>query len=150
LTAALQNSASKESTVSDKTILIADDDIGLVRLLELSLAPLKVKTRRAHDAMYALTLIHKAPPDLVILDVNMPAGNGLSACEMMASDVRLSRLPVIILSGDSSDATLMRCHAMRAHYVRKGGGAVQEVKRLVCRLLSIHMDDEHNPAIFKN
>src|ERR1700679_3669527 len=122
--------------MSDHTILIADDDTGLIRLLTVCLQPLGVKIQEAHDAMYALTLIHKSPPDLVILDVNMPAGNGLSACEMLASDARLSRLPVIILSGDFSDATLMRCQQMRAHYVRKEADAVNVVKRLVCRLLS--------------
>ena len=115
--------------MSDQTILIADDDTGLIRLLTLCLQPLNVNIQEAHDAMYALTVIHKSPPDLVILDVNMPAGNGLSACEMLASDARLSRLPVIILTGDSSDATLMRCQRMRAHYVRKGPEAMSEVKR---------------------
>jgi CheY-like chemotaxis protein len=128
--------------MSERTILIADDDIGLVRVLEVTLEPLKVKIRRAHDAMYALTLIHKSPPDLVIVDVNMPAGDGLSACEMMASDARLARLPVIVLTGDCSDATVMRCHALRAHYVLKGSGAVQEVRRLVCRILSIHIAEQ--------
>jgi CheY-like chemotaxis protein len=130
--------------MAENTILIADDDKGLIRLLSLSLKPLGVKIEEAHDAMYALTIIHKSPPSLVILDVNMPAGNGLSACEMLASDPRLRRVPVIILTGDSSDATLMRCQRMRAHYVRKGPNAMNELKRLVCQLLSI--DDTRAPA----
>ena len=134
--------------MSDQTILIADDDKGLIRLLTICLQPLGVRIQEAHDAMYALTIIHKSPPDLVILDVNMPAGNGLSACEMLASDSRLSRLPVIILTGDSSDGTLMRCQRMRAHYVRKGPEAMGEVKRLVCRLLSIHDVEAPAPASF--
>jgi CheY-like chemotaxis protein len=122
--------------MSQHTIMIADDDKGLIRLLTLSLGSLDIKIEEAHDAMYALTVIHKSPPDL--------AGNGLSACEMLASDSRLSRLPVIILTGDSSDATLMRCQRMRAHYVRKGPDAVNAVKSLVCRLLSI--SDAESPA----
>jgi CheY-like chemotaxis protein len=134
--------------MSDHTVLIADDDTGLIRLLTVCLQPLGVKIQEAHDAMYALTLIHKSPPDLVILDVNMPAGNGLSACEMMASDIRLSRLPVIILTGDSSDATLMRCQKMRAHYVCKGADAMNEIKRLVCQLLSISDAAAAAPASF--
>jgi DNA-binding NarL/FixJ family response regulator len=92
--------------------------------------------------MHALILIHKSPPNLVILDVNMPAGNGLSAGEMLASDARLSRLPVIILTGDTSEATLMRCQRMRAHYVRKGLNAANEIRRLVCRLLSISTPED--------
>jgi CheY-like chemotaxis protein len=134
--------------MSHHTILIADDDIKLIRFLTVCLQPLDVKIQEAHDAMYALTLIHKSPPDLVILDVNMPAGNGLSACEMLASDARLSRLPVIILTGDSSDGTLMRCQRMRAHYVHKGANAMNEVKRLVCQLLSISDAATPAPASF--
>jgi DNA-binding response OmpR family regulator len=127
--------------MTDPTILIADDDMGLVRLLRLSLESLGVKILQAHDAMYALTVIHKSPPDLVVLDVNMPAGSGLSVCEMLASDRRLSRLPVIILTGDSSEATLARCKKMRAHRVLKGPHAIKEVRGLVCRLLSINDAD---------
>jgi DNA-binding response OmpR family regulator len=134
--------------MSDHTILIADDDIGLVRLLRISLETLGVKILQAHDAMYALTVIHKSPPDMVILDVNMPAGNGLSACEMLASDRRLSRLPVIILTGDSSEATLVRCKQMRAHRVLKGPQAITEVRGLVCRLLSIKAAGLVAPARF--
>jgi CheY-like chemotaxis protein len=134
--------------MSGQTILIADDDASLIHLLTLCLEPLGVRIVAGHDAMYALTLIHKAPPDLVILDVNMPAGNGLSACEMLASDARLSRLPVIILTGDSSDATLMRCRKMRAHYVCKGPSAFNEVRRLVSMLLSIDDPEAQVPANF--
>jgi CheY-like chemotaxis protein len=134
--------------MSHQTILIADDDIALINLLTLCLQPLGVRIQSGHDAMYALTLIHKAPPDLVILDVNMPAGNGLSACEMLSSDARLSRLPVIILTGDSSEATLARCRKMRAHYIFKGPDVFNEVKRVVCLLLSIHDPQAAAPANF--
>jgi CheY-like chemotaxis protein len=119
----------------ERTIMIADDDIALARLLNLSLRSLGVKIQEVHDAMHALTLIHHSPPDLVILDVMMPAGNGLSACEMLATDTRLCRVPVIILTSDSSDATLARCEEMRAHYVYKGPDVLSEIRRLVCQLL---------------
>ena len=101
-------------------ILIADDDVGLIRLLAIPLERIGLKILEAHDAMYALNIIHKTPPDLVILDVNMPAGNGLSPCEMLGSDPRFSRLPVVILTGDSSDATMMRCQKMRGITFARG------------------------------
>jgi CheY-like chemotaxis protein len=135
--------------MSEHTILIADDDTGLIRLLRLALGPLNLEIQEAHDAMFALTMIHKSPPDLVILDINMPAGNGLSACEMLASDARLSKIPVIILSGDSSESTLMRCQRMRAHYVRKGPDAVNDVKHLLCGLLSLSDAGAPAPASFQ-
>jgi CheY-like chemotaxis protein len=116
-------------------ILIADDDVGLIRLLRMSLEPLDVMIRETYDAISALTLIQREPPDIVILDIGMPGGNGLSACEMLASDRWLSRLPVIILTGRSEASVQDRCRQMGSHYVRKGPEAIAEVKRLVRQLL---------------
>ncbi|QQE11011.1 response regulator [Planctomycetota bacterium] len=66
-----------------KRILIADDDATLVRILEVRMRNLGFDTQASHDAMHALTMVHKNPPDLpVIVDV-MPAGDGLTVCQTM-------------------------------------------------------------------
>jgi CheY-like chemotaxis protein len=118
-------------------ILIADDDAGMVRLLRMALEPLGFSIRESYDSISALARIQREPPDLVILDVQMPGGNGLSACEMLASDPSSARLPVIILTGRSDPSTLDRCRAMGAHHVQKGPEAVAEIKRLAQQILSL-------------
>jgi CheY-like chemotaxis protein len=123
--------------MSNRTILIADDDAGLIRLLRTVLEPLAVPIRETYDATSALAIIQRSPPSLVILDINMPGGNGLSACEMLKSDKNMARVPVIILSGRSDDATRSRCSLMGAHFVCKGPEALTEVKRLAIRLMSL-------------
>jgi CheY-like chemotaxis protein len=123
--------------MSNRTILIADDDAGLIRLLRTVLEPLAVPIRETYDATSALAIIQRSPPSLVILDINMPGGNGLSACEMLKSDKNMARVPVIILSGRSDDATRSRCTLMGAHFVCKGPEALTEVKRLAIRLMSL-------------
>jgi two-component system, OmpR family, response regulator len=127
-----------EATMSNRTILIADDDAGMIRLLRTILEPLAVRVRETYDATGALTIIQQSPPSLVIFDVSMPGGNGLSACEMLKSDKNNARIPVIILSGRSDDATRNRCTQMGAHFVCKGPEALAEVKRLVVRLLAVN------------
>jgi two-component system NtrC family sensor kinase len=124
--------------VNNRTILIADDDSGLIRLLRTVLEPLAVQIRETYDATSALTLIQRSPPNLVILDINMPGGNGLSACEMLKTDKNMARVPVIILSGRSDNATRDRCMQMGAHFVCKGPEALSEVKRLVVSLLAMN------------
>jgi CheY-like chemotaxis protein len=124
--------------VNNRTILIADDDSGLIRLLRTVLEPLAVQIRETYDATSALTLIQRSPPNLVILDINMPGGNGLSACEMLKTDKNMARVPVIILSGRSDNATRDRCTEMGAHFVCKGPEALSEVKRLVVSLLVMY------------
>ena len=50
-----------------KTVLIADDDTMLVRVLTVRCRHLGLEVRQASDAMLALVMIHKDPPDLVII-----------------------------------------------------------------------------------
>jgi len=49
----------------------------------------------------------------------MPAGNGLSVCEMMAGDDRLRSVPVIIMTGNNDKTIQQRCYMMGAYYVLK-------------------------------
>ena len=124
--------------MSNRTILIADDDPALIRLLRTVLEPLAVQVRETYDATSALAMIQRSPPNLVILDINMPAGNGLSACEMLKTDKTMAGVPVIIFSGRSDDATRNRCSQLGAHFVCKGPEALSEVKRLVISLLAMN------------
>jgi CheY-like chemotaxis protein len=124
--------------MSNRTILIADDDAGLIRLLRIVLEPLAIPIHETYDATSALTMIQRSPPSLVILDINMPGGNGLSACEMLKTDKNMARVPVIILSGRSDEATRNRCTQMGAHFVCKGTEALSEVKCLVVSLLALN------------
>jgi len=123
--------------MTNRTILIADDDVDLIRLLRAALAPLGVEIRETYDATSALTIIQRCPPSLIILDINMPGGNGLSACEMLKTDKHMASMPVIILSGRSDDATRDRCSQMGAHFVLKGPKALSEVKDRVISLLAL-------------
>ena len=102
-----------------KMVLIADDDSNMVSALAERCESLGLTVETASNAMTALGKIDQFQPDAVILDVNMPYGNGLSVCEMMAGHEELSAIPVIMLTGSSDHDTIRRCRQMRAHYVLK-------------------------------
>jgi len=123
--------------MKQKSILIADDHATLVRVLTVRCRELGLLVKSASDAMYALTLIHKEPPDLVLMDVNMPAGNGLSVCEMLSSDRRLSTIPVIVLTGQTDEKTISRCQEIGVHYVAKSPDAWPQLKPLIQQLLGL-------------
>ena len=128
-------------------VLIADDDPAIRRLLILALDGLDLDVIEACDAMSALVLAHEASPDLIILDIGMPGGNGLSACEMLASEPSLEKVPVIILTGKSDDHTLFRCQHLKARYICKGADAMVEVTNTVRRLLCTG-DEAVSPDLF--
>ena len=128
-----------------KTVLIADDDAMLVRVLTVRCWHLGLEVRQASDAMLALVMIHKDPPDLVIMDVGMPAGDGLSACQMLSSDKRLRNIPVIILTGRNNEEMRSKAEELGATFVLKSPDCWRELKPLVCRLLNIE-DADREPA----
>lgn len=129
-----------------KSVLIADDDPMLVRVLTVRCRHLGVEVRQASDAMQALVMIHKDPPDAVIMDVAMPAGDGISACQMLVSDHRLRNIPIIIVTGQSSAAVREKTRKMGAHYLLKSPELWTELKPLLCRLLELDGNDgdEHD------
>jgi CheY-like chemotaxis protein len=118
-----------------KTILIADDDPVVVFALSRRLQQLGFQVIRSPDATHALMGAMKTKPDLIILDVNMPSGNGLAVCEMMASDPRYAKIPIIIHSVLSDEATLKRCGQLGARHVEKSPRSWARIKLLVETLI---------------
>ena len=118
-----------------KTILIADDDRDLLRILGSRCEQLGLQVFAVEDALTALSTADFVVPDLICLDVEMPNGNGLATCEMIACDERFSETPVIILTGRKDESTIRRCHEMCAYYVVKGGDVWSRVETLLNELI---------------
>ncbi len=118
-----------------KTILIAEDDTALAKAIAMRLEQLGFATMRSPDAMHALLGVHKLQPDLIIQDINMPGGNGIAACEMLASDPTLAKIPVIIHTGCSDEQTKRRAREIGAQYVLKTPGSWTQLRAAVCDLI---------------
>ncbi len=118
-----------------KTILIADDDPVIAFALKKRLQRLGYDVLRSPDSAHALLGAMKTNPDLVVLDVNMPGGNGLAVCEMMATDPQNAAIPVIVHTSRNDDATKERCRQLGASYVEKSSKSWEEIQSLVTDLL---------------
>ena len=104
-----------------RTALIADDDAGLCKVLTVRCKSLGFDVLTAHDAMHALVVAHRHEPEVIIMDINMPAGNGLSACEMLATDPRFAISVLIVLSGTENEMHKLRAESFGALFVPKDG-----------------------------
>ena len=120
----------------NKTILIADDDADVVDLLSLRCRALGLEVDSANNAITALGKIEETTPDIVILDVGMPSGSGLSVCEMMATHEELSSIPVIMLTGNSQEETIRRCHQLCAFYVLKCSDVWPRIEPILREILA--------------
>ena len=86
-----------------QTILVADDDSDLLKALTMRLWDLGFEVVTATDSYNALALATQSKPDLLLLDVNMPAGDGFSVQERLKTIDGLDSVPVIYMTGDKSE-----------------------------------------------
>jgi len=86
-------------------ILIADDDQDLLALIAFTLKQSGFAVIKAHDGMAALQLFQEEPPDLVVLDINMPGLNGFEVCKKIRDQ---SRVPVMMLTVRGEEEDLVK------------------------------------------
>ncbi|WP_332745475.1 sensor histidine kinase [Hydrogenophaga sp.] len=78
-------------------ILIVDDDPGMVQALARVIRPLG-RLRFATQGLDALRLMAESPPDLVLLDAQMPGMSGFEVLEAIKGDPMLADIPVIFVT----------------------------------------------------
>jgi DNA-binding response OmpR family regulator len=82
-----------------KTILVVDDDPDVRLGLQLRLNANHYDVICAADGVASIAEARKHMPDLVILDLGLPAGDGFSVLARLKANEKLSSIPVIVLSG---------------------------------------------------
>ena len=78
---------------------MVDDTPASLRLLTEILQEGGHKTHTACNGMLALEAARAIPPDLILLDINMPEMNGYQVSEWLKADSELNDIPIIFLSG---------------------------------------------------
>lgn len=86
-------------------ILIVDDDPDLRRGLNLRLRASHYDTAYAADGFSAIAMAQKERPDLIILDIGLPAGDGFVVLERLQQSASLSNIPVIVLTARDPQST---------------------------------------------
>ncbi len=79
-------------------ILIVDDDPDLRQALRLRLRANHYDTVHATDGYSAIAAAYKERPDLILLDLGLPAGDGFIVLDRLQQDDKLSSIPVIVLT----------------------------------------------------
>ena len=77
-------------------VLIADDDRVFVELLATRLRAEGFQVVAAFDAMQAIMHAVRSAPDVIVLDLRMPGGNGLDVLRKIKTSTRGGSVPVIV------------------------------------------------------
>ena len=110
-------------------ILLVEDNPGDVRLMQEAFKDAKIGNRItvARDGREALAILNgqetasgQNPPDIVMLDLNLPGQNGFEILSTMKASPRLKSIPVVILSGSRAEQDIARSYELNAScYVTK-------------------------------
>lgn len=98
-----------------KKILIADDEPEIARMLGMRLKANGYEVVVALDGIQAVTLAHREKPDLIILDIKMPAQDGYTVFENLKTSRDTAMIPVMFISALPPDEVEKR--------VRESGAA---------------------------
>ena len=99
------------------TILVAEDDVQILRVLAMWLARNGHEVIEAHDGQEALDALAKRPVDLIVSDVNMPRVDGLALVHWVRQEAALVT-PIIVLSSrcdQASMAAALSVHGVKVH-----------------------------------
>jgi len=97
--------------VSNKTILVVDDDPEVRLSLQVRLKAARYEVIFAEDGVTSIAETRKHRPDLILLDLGLPAGDGFSVLENLKTNLGMSSIPVIVISGRDS---MSRARALKA------------------------------------
>jgi len=104
--------SSRRGRSGRQKILVIEDDPVARADLEARLAANGYTVARAADAASALTVVNREHPDLILLDLGLPAGDGYLVLERLRKIEALASIPVLIVTGRGDAETRKRLAAL--------------------------------------
>ena len=94
--------------MNQRKILIVDDDPEMQLALRVRLKANNYAVYFAGDGMAGIEETRKHSPDLILLDLGLPAGDGFSVLEQLRGNKSMNSIPVIVVSGRDKVASCGR------------------------------------------
>jgi DNA-binding response OmpR family regulator len=123
-----------------KRILIVDDERDIVKALTIRLQRAGYEVVTAFDGAQGIFMAHKENPDLIILDIRMPAGNGFSVAEKLKESTSTLTIPVIFLTGSPEKNSEEKAMALGARFYVKKPYDPEELLDAIERALQKEVD----------
>lgn len=86
-----------------KTVLIVDDHTFVKAFYKMALKPYNLNLVFAYDGLEAVEKARQSKPDLVLMDINLPRMDGVTAAKMIRSDPAMKSIPIMAVSARSPD-----------------------------------------------
>ena len=96
------------------TVYFIDDSATMREVIKIAFRRENINVLACNDGISALAQMEQTRPDVVISDVIMPEKDGYEVCQQIKQDPRLSRTPVILMSGVVNRSVAERAFAVKA------------------------------------
>jgi len=135
-------------------ILLVDDDDGDVMLITETLKEIDshLEVVRAFDGEDMMNIVNGevSPPDLILLDLNMPGVNGLDALKSLRTQSRHSSTPVVVFTTSRSQRDINGAYSLFANaYVQKPQN-FDAFKATLQRIYDFWLKANQRPASYAN
>jgi two-component system KDP operon response regulator KdpE len=134
----------EKPAMSQKKILIIDDDPDVRLSLHLRLKANHYDVVFAVDGVASIVEARKHLPDLIILDLGLPAGDGFSVLERLRANQSLCLIPVIVLSRRDRNANKERALKAGARFFLQKPVANDRLLSVIRLILD---GTDHIPAV---
>ena len=121
------------SAVTTAEILIVEDDEAILNTLAYNLARHSFRVQKAMSGAEALKLARKIRPDLILLDVMLPAESGIKVCERIREEDR-EVVIIMVTAKDAEEDKVQGFEAGADDYVTKPFGMKELVARINANL----------------
>src|SRR5438128_4114955 len=118
------------------TVLVVDDSLSVRKVVERALLGRQIEVVCAATGTEALERIEREAPDVVVCDVVMPDRDGYEICEFVKKHPRLSRTPVLLMSGIVNDEVRERAARVQSADVLTKPFAADDLLRKLDVLLA--------------
>jgi DNA-binding response OmpR family regulator len=123
--------ARAKTNTSKPTVLIAEDDAVMGRLVSDALKSAGFRTRRVDDGVEAINAILDTRPDLIVLDLILPRLHGTKVCSMVRKTERVRHTPILVLTGCGEMDSKLRSYNLGADdYVTKPFSVAELIARV--------------------
>lgn len=103
------------ATSPKPTILVADDDEEILRVVSLALSKQGYEVLPAKDGQEALEKARQEKPDAILLDIMMPGLDGFKVLQELRRDESVSAIPVGFLTGRDDREAYERARELGGH-----------------------------------
>ena len=123
-------------SVPETNILVVDDTPDNLRLLAKMLESQNYIVRKALNGRMALQAAYRDPPDLILLDINMPEMNGYEVCQELRSSTITCDVPIIFISAlDQTQDKVRAFESGGKDYITKPFQELEVLARIQNQLL---------------